>query len=269
MLCGMDLGSRNVKIAICPADISFDKGFFQDFSSLEFRIYNTIDFYRRYAHSENNRVSLDLKALGFPENTLLYACGYGRQAAALANAVPISEIQAHAYGAMAQTLAKDFLLLDLGGQDSKIIQVKGGKIADFSANDKCAAGSGRYLENMAEVLGISLEELSKAKENPVLLSSTCAVFGESELIGKIIEGHPLANLAAGVNYSLIRRLIPLINRHLPSPEIFFSGGVAQNDAIIYLLEKELNQKVEKLSISQYNGALGCCVYGSQTLGDKA
>lgn len=258
MFCGIDLGSRSVKIMLSSASTLPN-----DFSNASFRTEDTINFYRHFAAKENEKIVLNVSALGLPQDVKICACGYGRQAAALANAQVLSEIQAHAYGAMFQTKKDDFLLIDLGGQDSKIIRVKNGNIVDFSANDKCAAGSGRYLENMAQVLGISIDYLSNAQAEPVFLSSTCAVFGESELIGKIIEGHSTKTLAAGVNYSVIRRLMPMINRHLPAPNIFFSGGVAQNEAIIYLLEKELGQKVEKLYYSQHNGALGCCVYAMQ------
>lgn len=255
MFCGLDLGSRSVKMALFEGDQPFSC------SALQFRLYDTIDFYRRFARGEEGRIFLDLPALGLDEPESLCACGYGRQAAALSFGLPISEIQAHAYGAMVQTGSKDFLLIDLGGQDSKVIRVKEGRVVDFSANDKCAAGSGRYLENMAAILGLSPEELGSYGEEPTALSATCAVFGESELIGKIIEGIQLPSLAAGVNHSVVRRLMPLLRRHLPAPRVFFSGGVAQNPAVGRLLAAELGQEIEILPNPHFNGAIGCCFHG--------
>ncbi len=258
MFCGLDLGSRSVKMATAAPPFKLE--------NLNFNIYNTIDFYRRYTLRQEDKIALDLPALGLNNLKGLCACGYGRQAAVLAMGKPISEIQAHALGACAQTKQDDFLLIDLGGQDSKIIRVKNGNVVDFSANDKCAAGSGRYLENMAAILGVSQEDLGEYSENPAPLAATCAVFGESELIGKIIEGLKLPALAAGVNYSVVRRLLPLLQRHLPAPEVFFSGGVANNRAIALLLERELGQKVSVLPNPHFNGAIGCCFYALKEAG---
>ena len=254
MYLGMDLGSRSIKIACLNQKTDAAT---LGIEGIRYISYDTIEFYRRYTKAFRGRIDIDLKALDLEGPEAFYACGYGRQAAALKDAIPISEIEAHAIGACYQSGEGDFLLIDLGGQDSKIIRVRDGKVRDFSTNDKCAAGSGRYLENMAQILGLSLEELGKHWQEPAQLSSTCAVFGESELIGKITEGYDLKNLAAGVNYSVVRRLLPLINRHLPAPRIYFSGGVAENQAVRLLLERELDAQVKVLDNPQYIGAFGC------------
>jgi predicted CoA-substrate-specific enzyme activase len=245
MFVGLDLGSSAVKIARKDKDGSFILA-----------SYDTFDFYRRYSLPVEGGFALDLEALAL-EGAVITACGYGRQAAALTGAEAISEIQAHALGAMRQSGRDDFLLLDLGGQDTKIVRVKGGRAVDFSTNDKCAAGSGRYLFNMANILGISLQELGMCKEDPAQLSATCAVFGESELVGEIIKGTSLTSLAAGINYSVVKRILPLLARHLPAPAILFSGGVAQNHAVVQLLSEALAQTVEVLPEPRFNGAIGC------------
>jgi len=203
---------------------------------------------------------LDLPALGLAENACVAACGYGRQAAAIGGASILPEIQAHALGAQMATGSSDFLLIDIGGQDSKVVRVIDNMVRDFSTNDKCAAGSGRYLENMGKVLGLDSEQLGAYWQEPAILNSTCAVFGESELVGKIIEGVSFASLAAGVNESVVKRLLPLIHRHLPVKDIYLAGGVAQNGAICRLLSQELGQSVKVLPQAQFNGALGCCYY---------
>ena len=129
---------------------------------------------------------------------------------------------------------------------------------NFLTNDKCAASTGRYLENMAQVLGISLSELGEYWQEPVELDSTCAVFGESELIGKIVEGYPLSSLAAGVNHTIFRRVYPLVMQ-LFSPVLVFTGGVAHNQAVRELLKKEIGAEVVIPDWPQYNGAIGCAV----------
>jgi activator of 2-hydroxyglutaryl-CoA dehydratase len=103
-------------------------------------------------------------------------------------------------------------------------------------NDKCAASSGRYLENMAKVLDISLEDLSRHYRDPVPLDATCGIFGESELIGKIIEGHSLERLCAGVNNTLIKRVAPMLRR-FPTDTIVLTGGVAKSPAFRELLQE--------------------------------
>ncbi len=256
MFCGMDLGSRNVKIVL--AEESGIKGFY---------VYDTIDFYKKHGHKEEDSLIVDFKGLGLPEMELdetggdkLVTTGYGRNTIRIKRGEEIPEIKAHALGAGWQTGLTDFTLLDLGGQDSKVVLVRGGKVSDFQTNDKCAAGSGRYLENMAAILGITLEELSSYTQEPVDLSATCAIFGESELVGKIIEGHPIGELAAGVNYTIYKRVKPMLLQ-LASPVIVFTGGVAENKALCKILREELEVEVVIPKYPQFNGAIGCCVHG--------
>lgn len=250
MLCGIDLGSRNVKIAVMEENII-----------VKTAVYDTIKFYKNYAIKRDQQLHIDFSALAIPKCDRTVSTGYGRLTIKLAGADTIPEIKAHYLGAIYQCGLQDFTLLDLGGQDSKVIRVSGGKLVDFLTNDKCAASSGRYLENMAAVLGIELDELSKYHENPVELSSTCAVFGESELIGKIVEGYSLDKLAAGVNYTIFKRVQPLLHK-IGYHTLIFAGGVAKNLAFVEILKKELGANVIIPSSPQYNGAIGCCFHGS-------
>jgi len=251
MFCGIDLGSRNVKIALQEPGKPW-----------EFHQFDTILFYREYGRKQGEQLVVNFQGLGLPQVDKIISTGYGRNTLELAGADQIPEIKAHLLGAVYQTGLTDFTLLDLGGQDSKIIKVRNGKMQDFQTNDKCAASSGRYLENMAEVLGIRLDELSKHYDNPVELNSTCAVFGESELIGKIIEGHSIAELAAGVNYTIFKRVQPML-RQLASETIVFTGGVAHNQALRRIIEAEMGCRVIVPEHPQYNGAIGCCVYDAE------
>jgi len=252
-VCGIDLGSRSVKIAVM-AKASGTKPRTVGLERLD-----TIEFYREFGRKQGDKLRVDFAALGLPEVARLVSTGYGRNTLELAGGQVIPELKAHVLGAVYQTGLQDFTLVDLGGQDSKIVQVRHGKMQDFLTNDKCAASSGRYLENMAHVLGMTLEELSQHVEEPVELNSTCAVFGESELIGKIVEGYPLARLAAGVNTTIVKRILPLL-RSFPGEVLVFTGGVAHNQAVRSLLQAGTGREVVVPAEPQFNGAIGCCVY---------
>ncbi len=258
MYCGIDLGSRHVKIVLAKANKA---------NGIErFYQYDTIEFYKNHGRKAGNRLIIDFQGLGLPELKLestegdrLVTTGYGRNTVKIEGGEDIPEIKAHALGAIWQTGLQNFTLLDLGGQDSKVVLVREGRVADFQTNDKCAAGSGRYLENMAAVLGLSLDELGSCRVNPVDLSATCAIFGESELVGKIIEGYPVEELAAGVNYTIYKRVKPMLLQ-LASPVLVFTGGVAHNRALREVLQTELQVEVLVPQYPQYNGAIGCCVH---------
>ncbi|HWI40866.1 MAG TPA: acyl-CoA dehydratase activase, partial [Verrucomicrobiae bacterium] len=170
----------------------------------------------------------------------------------------ISEVRAHVAGAVFQTGLKDFTLLDMGGQDTKVAAVKGGRLTDFLMNDKCAASSGRFLENMCAILEVGLEELSSHWEDPAHLDATCGIFGESELIGQILRGLPLPRLCAGVNDTLVKRLLPMLSRFRPET-IVLTGGVARNAAVVRLLQAETGIRIIIPEHPQHNGAIGCAV----------
>ncbi|MCX7781373.1 MAG: acyl-CoA dehydratase activase [Negativicutes bacterium] len=247
MQCGIDLGSRNVKLVLM-----------EDNAIVATRIYETADFYRTYGRRDAKGLKVDFAGLGLGNTGRVVATGYGRNTVDLVGATVISELKAHTNGACWQTGLTDFTLLDLGGQDSKVIKVRGGKMVGFETNDKCAASTGRYLENMAAVLGITIEELGEYSENPVELSATCAIFGESELIGRIVEGFSVAELGAGVNYTIFKRVKPMLAA-LISEIVVFTGGVALGGAIRGMIEREMGVQVIVPKYPQLNGAIGCAV----------
>lgn len=254
MLCGLDLGSRSVKLVLAEGEeLKSDK------------VYETVQFYRQYGRIEAGGLVIDFPSLGLGEVDQVVATGYGRNTMNIVGATVIAELKAHTLGAVWQTGLKDFTLLDLGGQDSKIIKVRKGKMTGFETNDKCAASTGRYLENMAAVLGISLAELSCYSDNPVELNATCAIFGESELIGRIVEGYSVPELAAGVNYTIFKRIKPMLNS-LKSETVVFTGGVALGAAIRKIIEQELGVNVVVPQYPQLNGAIGCVVYAREKRG---
>lgn len=248
---GIDLGSREVKIASM-----------QDGKIINKNKISTMIFYRNYCHY-NGKLSVDLKKLGIENCDFAVSTGYGRNNTDLNLFTPINEIKAHVYGVFYQTRLKDFILLDVGGQDVKVAKVENGILTDLELNEKCAASCGRYLENMAQVLEVPLDELFKHGSAPIELNSTCAVFSESELIGKIAEGVPIESLCAGVNYSLYKRIKPLLTG-FQGRNLVLSGGVAHNSALIKYLGNDFDE-VSVLSEPQYNGAIGCCYYGNQII----
>jgi predicted CoA-substrate-specific enzyme activase len=248
---GIDLGSRQVKLAVMQGNRVLDK-----------RLFDTAPFYRDHARRANGELLVDFAALELPELNGVVSTGYGRNNVRLKGARAVTELKAHVRGAIYQTGLSDFILVDLGGQDSKVIKVQSGVVADFLTNDKCAASSGRYLENMAAVLGIPLEELASYSDDPVALDATCAVFGESELIGKISEGHRPPNLAAGVNYTIFRRVRPMLLKFLPGP-VVFTGGVARSPALRRIIQAELNTEVIVPDDPQFNGATGAALLAAQ------
>lgn len=248
---GIDLGSRKVKFAAMDNE-----------KLLWLREFDTISFYRRYGGLRDGALTIDFPALdlfdGKEEAETMVVTGYGRNTINLAGARVIPEIQAHVAGARFQTGLETFTLLDLGGQDTKVTRVENGILQDFLMNDKCAASSGRYLENMAQVLEIDLDELSRHSENPVPLDATCGIFGESELIGKIVEGYPLSELCAGINQTLIKRVMPMLRR-FPRDTLLVTGGVARNQAFLHLLHQAVGCAPLPPEHPQHNGAIGCAV----------
>jgi predicted CoA-substrate-specific enzyme activase len=247
MHVGIDLGSRRVKIVLMEGD-----------EILRARSFDTLRFYKRYGTLRRGKLLVQFGRLDIPIDhcSRIFVTGYGRNNINLLRGTTVTEIQAHAQGALFQTGLRDFTLVDLGGQDTKVAYLEGGKVRDFLMNDKCAAGSGRYLENMARVLAISLKDLSQQYDDPIDLDATCAIFGESEMIGKIIEGIPIPRICAGVNLSVVKRVLPLINR-FPLRDIVVSGGVAKNKAIIELLSRSTHVPVIVPKRPGFNGAIGC------------
>lgn len=251
LVLGIDLGSREVKIVLMENNKIIQK-----------KKISTMSFYRDYCKFDG-KVIVDLEKLNIGKIDKAVSTGYGRNNTDLKLFTPINEIKAHVYGGIYQTGLKDFILLDIGGQDVKIVKVEKGITTDLELNEKCAASCGRYLENMASVLEISLDEMSMHYENPIELNSTCAVFSESELIGKIAESVTIKQLCAGVNYSLYKRLHPLLSK-FKGKNLVLTGGVANNTAIKTYLKVDY-ENILPIEEPQFNGAIGCCSYGINIL----
>jgi predicted CoA-substrate-specific enzyme activase len=216
---------------------------------------DSLDFYRDYLIRGDNSLDIDWQRLGLARPSALVVTGYGKNL--LKELFPtITEVRASFLGAKYQTGLEHFIILEMGGQDTKVLYVRDGKVFDFLTNDRCAAGTGRYLENMARFLKMPLRQFAGCWQDGVEISQTCAIFGESELIGFLLEGVPTASIAAGVNASVARRALSLVRRY-KCRTLVFTGGVAQNRAIVRMLTDEAGLKVLVPPFPQFTGALGC------------
>lgn len=202
--------------------------------------------------------------------------GYGRITLAFSD-VPyqvVTEITCHAMGAHA-VLPKTRTIIDIGGQDSKAIKVdpETGKVVEFVMNDKCAAGTGRFLEKAAVLLGLQLDQLGDASLEaaaPSPISSQCVVFAESEVISLRAKGDrerdaaARANVAAGVHLATARRVHNLLNRVGIEPELVFTGGVSNNRGMWKVLEELLGHRFAKPPVDLiFAGALGAAVFAGR------
>jgi len=208
------------------------------------------------------RTVLQESGLGKEDVVHMVGTGYGRVKIPFAND-NISEITCHAVGAkwLCPTVKT---VVDIGGQDCKVIGVRpDGKVREFVMNDKCAAGTGRFLEAQARVLKVKLEEfsgLSKQADSPALISSQCSVFAESEVITQLNEGNSIANIVAGIHVSIASRLISLLKRVGIEQDLTVSGGCAKNEGLIQILQDKAGVKVVLLPADpQIVGALGAAV----------
>lgn len=197
--------------------------------------------------------------------------GYGRVRIPFADE-NVSEITCHGIGAFHLNPA-DRTLIDIGGQDCKVIRISPkGKVVDFAMNDKCAAGTGRFFEGMARVLEISLTDISELSLNsidPAQISSQCTVFAESEVITLLNEGVSIEDIAAGINEAIAARLSSLVRKVGLEEEVSVSGGCAKNEGLMHALEKKLGVEVKPLSMDpQIIGALGAALIARRRVEDE-
>lgn len=188
--------------------------------------------------------------------------GYGRYKVTFGN-TQITEISCHARGAV-HMFPGTRTVLDMGGQDTKAIRVgTTGEIVDFCMNDKCAAGTGRFLGAAASALDIPLPDLGPTAlraERPVRISTTCTVFAESEVLSWLGKGKKIEDILMGVHQSIAKRSIGLLRRVGVEEQVSFTGGVAKNYGMIYALEENLAIKLNVSEESHYMGALGAALF---------
>jgi predicted CoA-substrate-specific enzyme activase len=188
--------------------------------------------------------------------------GYGRYRVTFGD-LQVTEISCHGRGAVHMFPATR-TVVDMGGQDTKAIKIgPGGDIVDFCMNDKCAAGTGRFLGAAAAALEIPLEDLGETAlrgDKPVAISTTCTVFAESEVLSWLSRGRRIEDILAGVHRSIVARSVGLMRRVGIEPEITFTGGVSKNAGVRAALTEALGLPVNVSADSHFMGALGAALF---------
>lgn len=251
---GIDIGSTAIKAAvvdaegaligthIAPTGSSFHKNAMETFEAL-----------------------LARHGIGREAVKFITATGYGRKLFKEADD-SISEITANAVGAFEAGKAYGGVrtIINIGGQDSKAIQIDiHGNVSNFAMNDKCAAGTGRFLDVAARNLEIDLEELGDyhfgGHGTPLTINSTCAVFAESEIIGLLAKGHGKEEIVAGIHYSIARRTVRLAKRVGIEDRVYFDGGPALNKGLVAALQDELGRELVIPAEPQTTTAFGAAM----------
>jgi predicted CoA-substrate-specific enzyme activase len=188
--------------------------------------------------------------------------GYGRYKIE-AGDTQVTEISCHARGAH-MLFPGTRTVIDMGGQDTKAIKISAeGDVVDFCMNDKCAAGTGRFLAGAAEVLGLSLDEIGEISlkgTKPVRLTSVCTVFVESDILSHLAQNKQVEDILAGVHEAIATRTVGLVRRVGMDPEITFTGGVARNIGMVRALEAKLNAPLNANPEVHFCGALGAALF---------
>lgn len=188
--------------------------------------------------------------------------GYGRYRIEAGDS-QVTEISCHARGAH-MLFPGTRTVIDMGGQDTKAIKIgPQGDVVDFCMNDKCAAGTGRFLAGAADVLGLSLDEIGEISlkaTKPVRLTSVCTVFVESDILSHLAQNKKMEDILAGVHEAIASRTVGLVRRVGMDPEITFTGGVARNIGMVRALEGKLGVTLNISSESQFTGALGAALF---------
>lgn len=244
---GIDIGSTAAKTAV-----------YKDDDFLECFVLPTGWSSRETA--EAIRCALLEKGIDVGQDSVrVLATGYGRISVPYADKC-ITEITCHGKGG-AHLYGGDCTIIDVGGQDTKVITVAGGSVVDFLMNDKCSAGTGKFLEIMANRLGVDIDELFAlaVEGRPLPISAMCTVFAESEVISHIGSGAAREDIAAGVVDSVAAKVIQLCQRHNGSGDCVLTGGLSSQRCFTDILSQKLGQPVTGLPEGKFAGALGAAL----------
>ena len=210
----------------------------------------------------SNSLIKDVRSLHPSAQFSLCATGYGRK---LLQGCYISEISCHAKG-VSFLHSQARTIIDIGGQDSKVLSLdEFGNVSDFAMNDKCAAGTGSFLEKVAQIFNLSLEEMSDlalGSGRNIEMTSTCVVFAESEIISLINRQVPKEDILMGVYSSVAQRVRNLLSSLSCRDEVFLTGGVAKSRAMVVALKNVLKRVITVPEIPSYTGALGAALFAA-------
>jgi len=252
---GVDVGAATAKTAIIS-----------DGKILSYAVIPTGDSVARAAEKVT-RAALEQAGLSMADLSFVISTGYGRNGVAFANKTA-SEIICHAKGVnLLMPAART--VIDIGGQDSKVIGVReNGTVSDFVMNDKCAAGTGRFLEVMAGVLGLDIEEMgpiSCTSKEPCPISNTCTIFAETEMVSLRAEGRTREDLVAGIHKAVASRVVVMGKTVGYREQVVFTGGVAKNTGVKNSLEAGIGLPILIPEEPQIMGALGAALLAKAEL----
>lgn len=254
---GIDVGSLSTDVVILDA-----RG--------EVSSYSIVDTGANSTEASEEAFEKALAAASIDRENLvrIVATGYGRASVPLAEK-KVTEISCHALGAH-HLFPDTGTVIDIGGQDSKVIRVgEDGKILDFTMNDKCAAGTGRFLEVMANKLQVPLDEmgeLSLSAAGEVRISSVCTVFAESEVVSLVARNHPKEEILRGLHRAIVSRVWSMVKTIGVNRGVTMTGGVAKNSGVVALMEERLGKPIHINSEPQIIGALGAALLAKRALG---
>ncbi|WFA08432.1 acyl-CoA dehydratase activase [Tissierella sp. Yu-01] len=244
---GIDIGSTAAKVSVFEEE----------------RLVTNFNMPTGWSSIEASRIILEkLEELKVSkEEARIIATGYGRVSVPYADKT-LTEITCHGKGAY-YLLGKDCTVIDIGGQDTKIITVENDRVTDFTMNDKCAAGTGRFLELMANSLAINLPELAELslKGEEISITSMCTVFAESEVISLMGKGTPREDIARGVINSITGRVSTMLYKHGVKGTIYLTGGLCEISPFIELLSEKLDKEVITNPLGRYAGSIGAALMG--------
>jgi len=255
--CGVDVGSTQTKAIVMDRERRIVGRTLIDTGAHVTRAAE-----RAFQHALDE-AHIERDAIGFVVGT-----GYGRYKVTFGD-TQVTEISCHGRGAQF-VFPGTRTVIDMGGQDAKGIRVSDtGEVQDFVMNDKCAAGTGRFLKNAAEVLSLSLDEIGAVSLrgcNPVRLSTVCTVFVESDIMSYLAQERSVEDILAGIHSAVAARTVALVRRVGIEEQVTFTGGVAKNIGMIRALEQKLEMKLNVSPESHFVGAIGAALFALDRLG---
>ena len=251
---GIDIGSTAAKAAVVDGEGSVA------WTCVQPTGFSSVD--------ASERLREALAAAGYDvtaEDVRVVATGYGRVAVPYAHKV-VTEITCHGTGAV-RLFGDHGTVIDVGGQDTKVIQLKSGRVAKFAMNDKCAAGTGRFLEIMADRLGISQQQMADLARSgePTKISSMCTVFAESEVVSLIAQNKAPDDIVHCLNKAVAAKTAALVQRVGGEEKYMMTGGVSKNQGLVQTLEEKLSAKLVISENAQLCGALGAALYAADMI----
>ena len=250
---GLDLGSTMTKVVIIDED-----------EKIRARVVSHTGAEHRRLANKVMEQALEQARLPFDKIAYVVATGYGRINVPFADR-QITELTCHARG-VASFFSSARTALDVGGQDAKGLKLDKGKLVDFVMNDKCAAGTGRFLEVVAKTLNLKLGDLGDIalkSTNKVNISNTCTVFAQQEVVSRLSEGIPIEDIVAGLHDAIASRVVRMMRVLKIEPDVVFTGGVAKNIGVVKAVRENLGCEVFVPDDPLLSGAVGAALLGKE------